>query len=256
MKRTLTVVLSLGLVLMLSGAPAMAETNTAPLATASFVMPTISFDEAITLAKAAAPGHELMALSLEDENGVLVYQAMLINQTDKTMIEIKLDSTTGMIITETAASENVVENDSEADNEQNGGDNNVEYVGSDDVLGQNENETDNEQNGDESNVEYVGNDDGLGQNENEAAVEQESKTTDDAADAALLAKAVVTLTQAADIVLTANTTAVITGIQLEDENGMPVYSVALIDANGLQVAVRVDAVSGAILPDDNQTAEN
>jgi uncharacterized membrane protein YkoI len=256
MKRTLTVVFSLGLVLMLSGAPAMAETNTAPLAAASFVMPTISFDEAITLAKAAAPGYELMALSLEDENGVLVYQAVLINQTDKTMLEIKLDSTTGMIITEPAASENVVENDSEADNEQNGGDNNVEYVGSDDVLGQNENETDNEQNGDESNVEYVGNDDGLGQNENEAAVEQESKIADDAADAALLAKAVVTLTQAADIALTANTGAVITGIQLEEENGMPVYSVALIDANGLQVAVRVDAVSGAILPDDNQTAEN
>ncbi|MCE5342065.1 MAG: PepSY domain-containing protein [Eubacteriales bacterium] len=229
MKRTLIVTLSLGLILLLAGLPAMAETSTTPATVASFAIPGIPFDQAVTLAKAAAPGYTLMSLSLEDENGALVYLAELISQTDGTKIEVTLDASSGQTITNNAAGENATENG---------------------------NETADEQNGDESNVEYVGSDNGQDQGENEAADEQNGETADDTADAALLAKAVVTLTQAEEIVLNTNAGATLTGIQLEDENGAPVYSATFIDANGQQSEVKVDAVTGAILPQDNQTAEN
>lgn len=224
MKRTLIVTLSLGLVLMLAGLPAMAETSTTPVTATAATLPGIPFDQAMTLAKAAAPGYELMSLSLEDENGVLVYLAELISQTDGTKIEVTLDASSGQTITNNTADENVTENG---------------------------NETADEQNGDESNVEYVGNDDGQDQGENEAGDEQSGETADDTADAALLAKTVVTLTQAEEIVLNANAGAIITGIQLDDENGATVYSVTFVDANGHQSEVTVDAVTGEILLQDN-----
>jgi uncharacterized membrane protein YkoI len=224
MKRTLIVTLSLSLILMLAGLPAMAETSTTPVTATTATLPGIPFDQAMTLAKAAAPGYDLMSLSLENENGVLVYLAELISQTDGTKIEVTLDASSGQTITNNTADENVTENG---------------------------NETDDEQNGDESNVEYVGSDDGQEQGENEAADEQSGETADDTADAALLAKAVVTLTQAEEIVLNTNVGATITGIQLDDENGAPVYSVTFVDANGQQNEVKVDAVTGEMLPQDN-----
>jgi uncharacterized membrane protein YkoI len=228
MKRKLIVTLSLCLILMLAGLPAMAETSTTPTTVASFAMPAISFDQAVILARAAAPGYELMALSLEDENGTQIYQAELINPIDVTMVEVMIDASSGQTIINNAAGENAMENS---------------------------NETADEQNGNDSNVEYVGSDDGQDQGENEAADVQNGKTATDTTDTTLMAKDI-TLTQAKETILSAYAGAVIIDIQLEDENGMPVYSATLKDANGHQIEVMVDAVSGTILPGENQSTDN
>lgn len=229
MKRTFTFIISLGLVLMLAGIPAMAENVTSPVKTISAAVPTpaISFDQAVTLAKASAPGYELMSLTLEDENSAQVYQAELINPTDGARMEIKIDSTSGQVTTDNAA---------------------------DEQIGENDNETADAQNGADSNAEYGGNDEGQGENEGdyEVADAQEGQTTTDAADTALQAKAAVTLGQAEQTILSANAGAVITGIKLEDENGTPVYSATLINTSGQQIEVMVDAVNGTILPGEDQ----
>lgn len=231
MKRTFTFIISLGLVLMLAGIPAMAENVASPVKTTSAAVPTpaISFDQAVTLAKASAPGYELMSLTLEDENSAQVYQAELINPTDGARMEIKIDSASGQVTTDNAADEQIGENDNETADAQNGADSNAEYGGNDEGQGENENEGD-----------Y------------EVADAQEGQTTNDAADTALQAKAAVTLTQAEQTILSANAGAVITGIKLEDENGTPVYSATLIDTNGQMIEVMVNAVTGTILPGEDQ----
>ena len=229
MKRTFTFIISLGLMVMLAGMPAVAENVASPTTATSVPAPAISFDQAVTLAKAAAPGYELMSLTLEDENGTQIYQAELINPTDGAKMEIKIDGTSGQLISNNTADESIGENGNETADEQNGADSNVEYVGKDDGQGQDANE-----------------------NENEAGDEQNGQTANDTADAALMAKATVTLAQAEATILNANAGAVITGIKLEDENGTPVYSATLIDTNGQQIEVMVDAVTGTILPGEDQ----
>lgn len=235
MKRTFTFIISLGLVLMLAGIPAMAENVTSPTkaTSADVSTPVVSFDQAVTLAKSAAPGYELMSLTLEDENGTQVYQAELINPADGTLMKVKIDSTSGQLISDNAADERIGENDNETADEQNGTDDNVEYVGKDDGQEQDANE-----------------------NENEAVDEQNGQVANDTADAALMAKATVTLAQAEATILSANAGAMITSIKLEDENGMPVFSAMLIDTNGQQIEVMVDAVTGSILPGENQSEGN
>ena len=155
----------------------------------------------------------------------MIYQAELINPTDGATMEIKMDSTSGQLITNNAA---------------------------DASIGENSNEAADEQNGTDSNVEYIGKDDGQSQDENKTVDVQNANTATDTADTALMAKASVTLTQAKETILSANAGAVITGIQLEDENGTPVYSAMLVDANGQKIEVMVDAVTGTILPGEDQ----
>ena len=188
MKRT-TIIVSLALILMLAGIPALAATVSTTSATTTEAKPNpgISFNQAISLAKAAAPGYRLMELSLDDEDGQLIYEAELIRLTDSSKIEIILDAATGELIPNTP--------DDEDDEDKN------------------------------ENLE----------------------------DAVLLAKAVITFEQANDYVLKANAGAMITEIELEEENGLLVYKVEFFSANGQETEVMVDAVTGAIIPVNNQS---
>ena len=57
----------------------------------------VSFSEALTIVSDAYPDLKLLSLSLEDENGVQMYQAELVNPTDNSVIEVAIDNQTGQI---------------------------------------------------------------------------------------------------------------------------------------------------------------
>ena len=65
-------------------------------------MVTITFDQALSTAKEAYPGYMLLTLGLEDENGVLMYQAALLNPVDHSVVEISIDCVSGQILPQTA----------------------------------------------------------------------------------------------------------------------------------------------------------
>jgi uncharacterized membrane protein YkoI len=224
MKRTIPFVIAMIVVLMLAAIPALAENaKSLPTEAAAFSAPAISFNKAVILARDAAPGYLMISLSLEDENGVQVYQAELLSQADGSMIEITIDCTSGQILS------------------------NKPY---DEITDENA------QSGNDNNEASLGNGDGQDQGENEAANTQSNDTADETVDKAVLTKAVVTFSQAEAIALTNNEGAILVRIQLDDENGLPVYSLMIIDSNNHQIDIKIDAILGAILPDDNQSFEN
>ncbi|HMM01133.1 MAG TPA: PepSY domain-containing protein [Bacilli bacterium] len=80
---------------------------------------TITFDQALSTAKEAYPGHTLLTLGLENENGVLMYQAALLNPADDSVVGIAIDCISGQILPQTA------ENDQNEIGEQGG--ENIQY---------------------------------------------------------------------------------------------------------------------------------
>jgi uncharacterized membrane protein YkoI len=217
MKRTFILALSLGLILMLSGMSALAQAVSAPIIVPT---PALPFEQALTIAQTAVPDYALMSLSIEDENGTVTYLAELMSQTDGTMLEITLDGASGQILANNPLDKNAEENDGE-----NNGDN----------------------------VDEQNNDETAGENADE---QSDNESVNNANDAVLMAKAVLTQQQAEDIALGANAGAVFADIQLNDENGLAVYGVALTAADGQKFEVKVDAVTGAILPDENQEMDD
>lgn len=247
MKRSMLYLISMAAALLLAYTPAFAETTTDTVAATS--VSAVSFSDALTLSQDVNPGWTLISLSLEDENGDTVYHAELLNPTDNTVYEVTLNSTTGQVESMTPSASL-----DEADQTEAGSssyDDPVEYTEGNGDTGETENEQD-DQNGQYEQDDQNEQD---GQNESSDENEAESETTGDAADAALYAKAVVTLTQAQEIALSANPDAVMTGISLEDENGSPIYEIVLLDANGQQLTLKVDAITGAMLTTDAASAE-
>jgi len=262
MKRSMLYLISMGLALLLAYTPAFAETTTTTDTVAATSVGTISFSEALSLSQEVNPGWTLISLSLEDENGNTVYHAELLNPADSTVYEITLDSMTGQV-------QNMIASD-EADQMESGSgqdDGNVEYADitgdtgeteQDDRNGQYEQNDQNEQVGqyeqgdqNEQDDQYEQDD----QNENNNENESENEATGDVADAALYAKATITLAQAQDIALTFNPSATVTSISLEDENGSPIYEIDLLNGNGQQITVKLDAVTGTILSTGDMAAE-
>ena len=84
----------------------------------------VSFSDALSIISDAYPDLKLLSLSLEDENGVQMYQAELVNPADSSAIEIAIDSQSGQISQQGDQNgENVQYEDTSDDNstaEQNG----------------------------------------------------------------------------------------------------------------------------------------
>lgn len=80
----------------------------------------VSFSDALSIVSDAYPDLKLLTLALDDENGVFVYQAELLDSVGSSIIEIAIDSESGQI------SEQVADDNSQS---QQGGQNgeNVQY---------------------------------------------------------------------------------------------------------------------------------
>lgn len=235
MKHTLSTAAAIAMALLLACLPAYAEGTAAPGPDASAMAAALPFDQAITLAQGTHPDWALVALSLDNENDTLVYEAELVNPADGTKAEVQLNAVTGEMIAQGAAGDNAA-----LENADDTGDDSGEAEAPD--------------NGQDSQKQENGG------NEQDVQEQKQQANADDATEAgdmlALLAQATVTLPQAGDTALAAYPGAFITEIELEDENGLPVFGVTLSDAQGQPVEVKVDAVSNAIVPEDNASAEN
>ncbi len=193
------------------------------------------FDQAVTLAQGVHPDWALVALSLDNENDTLIYEAELVNPADGAKAEVQFNAVTGEMMAQDTAIDSA-----ELENAGGAGDDSSEAEA-----------VDNGQTGAEQE------NDG---NQRDTQEQEQQATADDATEAgddlAVLAQATVTLPQAGDTALAAYPGAFITEIELEDENGAPVFGVTLSDAQGQRAQVKVDAVSGAILPEDSAAGEN
>ena len=86
----------------------------------------ISFSQALSSVNTAYPGYSLFALQLDSENGRLVYLAELLNTSDSSILEVKVDTVSGQVLSQTASvdeqngetgeTENESENETENDN--------------------------------------------------------------------------------------------------------------------------------------------
>ena len=96
------------------------------------------------------------------------------------------------------------------------------------------------------------------ENETEADTEYESEdvtendTETGKEDAALAAQVKLTVAQVEELVASTNPNAVILSIDLENENGQPVYEVLFTAETGQKMSLTIDAVSGAFLAGDEQ----
>lgn len=61
---------------------------------------TVSFSDALSIVSDAYPDLKLLSQALDDENGVYVYQAELVNPADSSVIEISIDSQSGQVSTQ------------------------------------------------------------------------------------------------------------------------------------------------------------
>ncbi len=84
--------------------------------------------------------------------------------------------------------------------------------------------------------------------------DKEEKDGED--DASIAALAVLTQQQAIDAAIAATPGATVFATDLDDENGVPVYEITILTAEGTYVEVKVDAVTGTILPEDAENEED
>jgi uncharacterized membrane protein YkoI len=215
MKRMKQTMVSLVLTVLLAVTPA--ALAAASVSAADVAAARITFSEAITVASDAYPGLKLLSLSLDDENGTPVYQAELYNPADGSCTVLSIDGLSGQALTQSADT--------------------------DDVQDENQDEGNNQQ------------DEGNKQDEQEMEAENDSNNESENGheDAALIQDAVLTVAQAQALVLKANPGASVTEIELQNENGTPVFGAAFIDSGGQTQTVKIDAVTGAFLPEDMQS---
>ena len=173
----------------------------------------------------------MLSLALDDENGILVYQAELLHPVDGSVKEVAVDSKSGQISVQAAD-----------DNNQNGQDvqngENVQYEDQSDDNGKNEQDGQDDQSEqdeqDGENVQYEDESDDNGNAE-------QSETFD-------MSAVKVSFTQALSIVNTAYPNYSIISLELDSENGSLVYQAELINASdGSVLEAKVDPVSGQVL---------
>lgn len=205
MKQTLVSLVLTVLLVVTPAALAAASVSAADMATVQ-----ITFSEAVSIASDAYPKLKLFSLSLDDENGVLVYQAELYNPADGSSTVLSIDAASGQVLAQSADT--------------------------DDVQDENEDEGNNQD-----------------EQEMEAENDSNNEAENDNKDAALIQDAVLTVAQAQDLVLKANPGASVTEIELQDENGTPVFGAAFIDSGGRTQTVKINAITGAFLSEDIQS---
>ncbi len=117
MKRMKKTYVSVTLALLLTVSPFLitsADSNTDSTAIASAA---VSFNQALSIVRDAYPDLTLLSLALDDENGILVYQAELLNPVDSSVMEVAVDSKSGQISVQAADDNN--QNEKEVQNGEN-----------------------------------------------------------------------------------------------------------------------------------------
>lgn len=213
MKRMYQILVSLTMTVLLAGTPVAFAAASASASDMAAMK--ITFNEALAIANGAYPDLKLFSLSLDDENGAWVFQAELLDPADGSSVTVGIDSVTGEVLP------------------LSGDEDNVNNENEDDGNRGNENDR-NEQDMENGNV-------------------SDKETENDAEDAALLQNADLTILQAYTLVMNANTGAFITQIELQNENERPVYDAAFIDVGGQAQIVKIDATTGAILSEEQQS---
>lgn len=61
---------------------------------------TVMLEQALTAVKKTYPEMTITKLELEDENGMLVYKAELINPADNSEMDVAIDSKTGQLVSQ------------------------------------------------------------------------------------------------------------------------------------------------------------
>lgn len=187
-------------------------TFTASAGSTTTIVTKITFEEAIAVAKDAHPGFTMLALSLEDEDGAMLYKAVMLNPADNTLAEVSIDPASGQIKIETSSEDQQNETDDAQDSAM---DDDEQEVGA--KIQENE-----EDDGDE----------------------------DFLSDESLLAVQI-SFEQALTAVKIAYPEMTITKLGLEDENGVLVFKAELNNpADGSEVEVAIDSKTGQVVPQD------
>ena len=97
MNHTKKTIVSITLALLLAASTFLIASADSGINDTAMTSVSVSFSDVLSIISDAYSDLKLLSLSLEDENGVYVYQAELVNPADSSVIEIAIDSQSGQI---------------------------------------------------------------------------------------------------------------------------------------------------------------
>lgn len=222
--------------------------GTTPKAAPVMVQAKITLSEAVKTALSANPGAIAVEASLEAEHGKAVYLIKMLS-TDRTSFDVAVDAITGAVV-DLPANSDVSQADTEGQrDDENHEDQNDEYDDDEDTNDENEDdENTHDENGGVENKQS-----GVTKKTGEVGNNPEENNQE----ITLMAAGVkVSLLQAIEAVQASAPGSVAVEASLDSENGIILYTVSMVSADGTSSEVKVDAATGALIMTDLENVEH